>query len=334
MGSERTRACQADAADPESLRVAFQGMDWILVAASTARYAENVARAALEAGAHYLDIQYANSKYKALRQLETEIHKRNLCFITDGGFHPGLPAALVRRAAQIVDNLETANVSSVIQVDWRGLSLAQSTADEMIEEVMDSAMEYFQGGKWKKANWLGTSGVRYFEFGPEFGRRYTMPMTLEEIRLLPQAFPTLRETGFYVGGFNWFVDWLVFPLAFAALKLFHGRAIRPMGRLLLWGLVRFSRPPFKTILKLEASGTHEGKLAGLEIWLSHPDGYVLTAVPAVACLLQCLEGSALKPGLWAQAWVVEPEQFLQDIERMGIEVIIKMNLEDQVTEPL
>jgi hypothetical protein len=48
---ERLAACYADAADMQSLRLAFQGMDWIVVASSTARYAGNVACAALEAGA-------------------------------------------------------------------------------------------------------------------------------------------------------------------------------------------------------------------------------------------------------------------------------------------
>jgi len=43
------------------------------------------------------------------------------CFIADGGFHPGLPAALVRYVAPHFDRLEKANVGSVINVDWASL---------------------------------------------------------------------------------------------------------------------------------------------------------------------------------------------------------------------
>ena len=251
---ERVEACQVDAADPENLSRAFQGMDWIVVASSTARYAENVARAALDAGAHYLDVQFSNHKYAALHRLEAEIERKGLCFITDGGFHPGLPAAMVRWAEDKFTRLDTANISSVIQIDWRGLTFSESTLDEMVEELMSARMEYFQEGSWKQASWTGISGVRYFQFDPPFGRRYCMPMLLEEMRTLPEVYPSLQETGFYVGGFNWFVDWLVFPLMVVLLKLWPQKGVRPAGRILLWGLKTFSRQPFGTLLQLQASG--------------------------------------------------------------------------------
>jgi saccharopine dehydrogenase (NAD+, L-lysine-forming) len=73
---------------------------------------------------------------------------------------------------------------------------------------------------------------------------------------------------------------------------------------------------------LEARGQKDGHPEALNLLLSHPDGYVFTAVPVVACLLQCLDGSAVKPGLWTQAWIVEPERLLQDMQRMGIQLEI------------
>ena len=45
-----------------------------------------------------------------------------------------------------------------------------------------------------------------------------------------------------------------------------------------------------------------------------------TAIPVVACLLQYLDGSIRKPGLWLQANIVEPNRFMEDMKRMGIDV--------------
>jgi saccharopine dehydrogenase (NAD+, L-lysine-forming) len=50
---------------------------------------------------------------------------------------------------------------------------------------------------------------------------------------------------------------------------------------------------------------------------------MLTAIPVIACLLQYLDGSLRKPGLWTQANIVEPNRLMTDMERLGVDVRIE-----------
>jgi saccharopine dehydrogenase-like NADP-dependent oxidoreductase len=321
---ERVAGACADASDAASLKRVFQGVDMVVVASSTAKYAKEVAAAALETGIDYLDIQYSTQKVGVLKSMQDEIEAAGRCFITDGGFHPGLPAALVRYAAQYFDSLEKAVVGSVIKEDWRRLSVADDTLVELLEEINDFVPLIYKAGRWKKAGMYGMQDALTMDFGREFGKQYCVPMFLEEMRPLPESIPSLKETGFYVGGFNWFVDWLVLPLAAIGIKLWPRTALKPMGRLLRWSLNTFSKPPYGTMLKAEARGARDGRAKAMDITLYHEDGYVFTAIPVAACLLQYLDGSMKKPGLWTQANIVEPDRLIRDMERMGIEVKIQM----------
>jgi saccharopine dehydrogenase (NAD+, L-lysine-forming) len=297
----------------------------VVVASSTAEHVETVARAAIDAGSDYLDVQYSTAKLATLRALEGAIQRAGLCFITDGGFHPGLPAALVRYAAGQLDRLDSARVGSVIKIDWASLDLSPATVQELTGELLDFQMASFRDGRWQ-AQW---TGYQHFDFGPPFGRQGCAAMMLEEMRSLPDMIPSLRETGFFVGGFNWFADWVAMPLGMAAVKLAPQRGLRPAGDLLEWSLKRWSRPPYGTVLQMEASGVQHGQPVALRVRLAHDDGYVLTAVPVVACLLQYLDGQIRQPGLQIQAHLVEPTRLLHDMARMGIAVQIEQTTPSQ-----
>lgn len=90
-----------------------------------------------------------------------------------------------------------------------------------------------------------------------------------------------------------------------------------------WGLKTFSKPPYGTLLRVEATGTRDGETKRMAVTVSHPDGYLFTAIPVAACLLQYLDGSIATPGLWLQALAVEPARFMRDMQRMGISVHIE-----------
>lgn len=320
---QRVSARVVDAASGASLGAALEGVDFLVLASSTAQYTKGIVRAALDADVDYLDLQYSKEKLEILQNMEGEIKEAGRYFITDGGFHPGLPAVLVRYGARFLDQLTTADVGSVIKVDWSSLSLSESTSMEFLDEIQGYEPRVFKEGEWVKARMQGMMDTITMDFGDPFGKQYCVPMFLEEMRPLPEMYPTLQKTGFFVGGFNWFVDWVVFPLVTAALKIFPRRARKPCERLFSWGLKAFSKPPYGTVLKLEAQGIKDAQSRFVNVTLSHEDGYVLTAIPVVACLLQYLDGLLPKPGLWTQANIVDPERMLRDMERLGVEVEVQ-----------
>lgn len=162
-----------------------------------------------------------------------------------------------------------------------------------------------------------------FDFGENFGRQPCIPMYLEEMRAIPQQFPTIEETGFYVGGFNWFTDWLVSPLVILGLKLAPRHGVQALARLFRWSLNTFSRLPYATMLRVQASGLSGGQRKAVELTVFHRDGYTLTTAPVTATMLQLLDGSKRRPGLHLQAHLVEPQRLLRDMERMGVEICLQ-----------
>ncbi|MDI6808671.1 MAG: saccharopine dehydrogenase NADP-binding domain-containing protein [Candidatus Eisenbacteria bacterium] len=312
---ERVSPVRVDAANAANVREALRGMDLLLVAAPTTQYAEVVVRAALESGVDYLDVQLGAQKLALLKSLAPDIERANRCFITEAGFHPGLPAAMVRYAALQLDRMDSALTACYLNM---GHALPYSEAvDELMEVFRNYQAQVFKNGRWTKTGSFSSSRVN---FGGAIGVRRCYSMFFEELRPLPEMYPALREIGFYISGSHWFTDWVISPLAMAGLKIGGDHAVRPMGKLVWWGMQNFSKPPHLILLKIEALGEKNGKPVRVEATVSHLDGYELTAIPVVACLLQYLDGQARRPGLWMMGQLAEPVRFFEDLKRMGVQV--------------
>ncbi len=317
---DRVSWTSVDASDKDLLVESISGMDIVVSAASIAQFTETIARACMEAKCDYLDIQYSNSKVKILKSMTGEIESSGQYFISEAGFHPGLPAALVRYADSQLDVLESAVIYTTINMDMNHVELADATKQEFMRELQDYDTSFLQDGQWKKASLWTTRDFKKIDFGEPVGEKWCAPMMFEEIRNLPELIPSLKETGFFITGFGWIMDWVITPFSMVMVKLFPNAMTKSMGQLFTWAWKQTSKPPFYTIMKLKAIGTKDGKETQLETTLSHEDGYWFTAIPVVACLLQYLDGVIQKPGLHWMGQIVEPGQLMNDMEKMGVKI--------------
>lgn len=307
---------ETDASSGESLKKGLEGIDLLVMAASSTQWADTVIKACLDAGCDYLDLQLPfPEKHQALNRRRNEIEKRNRTFITDGGFHPGLPAALIRWAAMHLEVLQSAAVGSLIRSDWGSLSFSPETVTEMAEEIRHFESKLVSGRQVVR---VSGNRRRSFQFSDPFIRAKCTPMWLPELAALPSLVPGLQEAAFYVSGFDHVTDNFILPALYIGQKLMPGQPAEKWGKMLHWSLRKFSRPPYGTQICLEATGFSSGAGQLLRLNLSHPDPYLMTAIPVVATLRQYLEQPGSRPGLWFQAHFVEPIRYVEDLIRLGL----------------
>ena len=319
LNDSRVTVRRVDASNFESLTLALQGVTLCLVAAPTTHHADTVIRACISSSTDYLDIQLSSKKMKALYAAEDEIKKAGLCFVTEAGYHPGLPAAMIRYAASKLSIVESALTAGY-------LNMKNIPYSDAVDELMECFIEYqaqvYKNGAWTKPeSW----DARSFNFGEDIGRRNCYSMFFEELHAIPDMYPALKETGFYISGANWFTDLFITPLVMVGLKLAPKRGLKPLGKLMWWGMGK-SKPPYVVALKVEAKGRLDGISAQVHARIAHPDGYELTAIPVVAYLNQYLDGTARRAGVHMMGHLAEPVRLFNDMQKMGAQIIESLDL--------
>jgi len=310
---DRVRSVYADTSNVTSLENSFRKIDLVLFVTTSPQDVLNVAKTALKLNIDYLDVLFEQSTVEKLKQIEDEIKKKKRTFITQAGFHPGLPAVLVRFAAKYFDNYDKAIIGMAMNAKFEK---PESTID-LINAARDFDAVVCKEGKWRKANF---KDIVTIDFGSRFGKRQCYPLKMEEMIKLPSIYG-LKETGVYVAGFNFIVDKIIFPLIFISHKIKKNSGTKLFQKLIYFGVNKLVSKEKGVVMVLEAQGKEKNKPLNLKLILEHEDGYIFTAAPIVACLKQYLKNK-LPIGLGMMGQIVDEKRLFKDMENMGIKISI------------
>jgi hypothetical protein len=168
-----------DAAGP------FQGAD------------HEVARAALAAGCHYLDIADGSAFVAGIGALDAEARAAGLCAISGASSVPALSGAVAARLAQGLDRVSEVEIA--LSASSRGT--AGRSVIAAILSYIGRPVRLRRGGRWTHA--FGWQGLRRFDFevegAPPLRRRLVALADVPDLALLPERLPGRPAVSFFAG---------------------------------------------------------------------------------------------------------------------------------------
>ncbi len=310
---ERVTGVQVNAALKKQLTGVLVDHDLVIDSIPDTAFGGQIAQAALDAGIDYIDLNANKEKRLRLKGLDVEIQAAGLTFITEAGFVPGAPSLMARYVADFFDSLDVMTMGGLFRQEnannGRGIGLVPVPGDiPMI----------FRDGSWQKANLMAS---RKIDFGKGQGTWPCYPMDMPELYSLPETLGC-REFGFYGSGVNRLAD-----MTIQAWKTLRSCKLPWSTRLgagfSIQGNERFTTTPDICPVNLTATGLMNGRREQLKFTLEHKDPYRATAIATVSCVLGLLDGSIKQPGVQMMGHVLDPEQYMDDLWRMGMTVSLQ-----------
>lgn len=282
------------------------------------RQDHRVARAAIAAGAHYLDLADARAFVATIHELDREAKAAGVAIIAGASSVPCLTAAFIDRYATQFSRLESAIYGiAAAQATNRGLGTAAA-----ILSYVGKPFTILRSGRSKRVfGWQGLHAVRY----PELGTRLFGYCDIPDLELFPHRYPQLENLAFVAGHEvkslhlgTWLLSWV--------------------ARL---GLVRSWEPYAPTLLRLsflfdpfgsDKSGFHmflngrDAKGAPLTIRIfmvaRQVHGPNIPCIPAILLTRRIASGEAVEAGARPCLDLVHLEDIMQAINHLDIDTVV------------
>ncbi|HEY4071356.1 MAG TPA: saccharopine dehydrogenase NADP-binding domain-containing protein [Sphingomicrobium sp.] len=277
-----------------------------------------VARAAIAAEAHYLDLADGRHFVASIGELDEPAKEAGVAVIAGASSVPCLTAAFIDRYKPHFARLESASYGiSTAQATNRGLATAAA-----ILSYVGKPFTILSNGKQKRVfGWQGLHAVRY----PELGLRLFGYCDIPDLELFPDRYPQLNELRFSAGHEvkllhigTWLLSWIV--------RLGAIRSLSPYAEQLL--RLSFLCDP----LGSDKSGFHmllagvgsQGEAIQIRIFMiaRQAHGPNIPCIPAILLARRMAAGGQVAPGARPCLDLVTLDEIMGAIARLDIDTFV------------
>lgn len=194
LGLSSEQALAIDASDGGFTRALEESGTEILIHTAGPFQHQNyrVARAAIEAGSHYIDLADGRQFVAGIAALDDEARKRNVSVISGASSVPALSAAVVDRYQCRFTRLESIELAISSGARAPGLATVQG-----IFGYAGRPFHNWSHGEWATAHgWLG---LRRHRFPPPLGARWLSRCDIPDLTLFPLRYPDVTTVSFEAG---------------------------------------------------------------------------------------------------------------------------------------
>ncbi|MEO4049260.1 saccharopine dehydrogenase NADP-binding domain-containing protein [Pseudomonas sp. CAU 1711] len=280
----------------------FQGQDY------------RVARAAIGAGMHYVDLADARAFVCAIGELDPAARAAGLLVCSGASSVPALAAAVIDELLPRFSRLDAI---------WHGISSSEKTPGiSTLAAVLDycgKPLSQWRDGTWRQV--FGWQDLARHDFPAPLGRRWVANCDIPDLQLFPTRYPSVRSVRFSAGvglRLTQFGTWALSWLVRAGLL----RSAVPLARLLHRGAVaveRFGDGRSGMFVRLDGLAT-DGQPLRLcwELLAQSNDGPNIPCMAAVALARKLADGSLQARGAMPCLGLVSREEYLAELDGLAI----------------
>jgi saccharopine dehydrogenase-like NADP-dependent oxidoreductase len=321
VGLDEHRAVAIDASDGNlSRRIADLRIDLVIHTAGPFQGQDyRVARAAVDAGAHYADLADGRAFVSGIVELDAVARDRGVMVTSGASSVPALSTAVVDRYVERFEELTAVHIG----ISSSGRTPGPATMRGVFG-YCGKAFSRLEDGAWRDVH--GWMNVHRHEFPAPVGRRWLADCDVPDLALLPRRHPSLRTVTFQAGLSSAMAHWSVWGGA-ALVRAGFIRNLAPMTSLL--HSISCALEPVASIdsamfVVLRGRGRDGAPLEfRWHLVAENGDGPFIPCGAAIALARKLARGDRLSPGAMPCIGVVTLDEYNAAIAQRAIREVVR-----------